>query len=133
MNSKLVRAMLKDIYSLFINFSRRSCIAMSKLNKSLFLIFVLGVFPVARAGSGIFVTCERKDNHPLQARMYHQRGGMVIHWASGMVNKLSIVNFENSIYKDQHGGTWVEQSNGLDKLILKRNNFSYNCSILVRF
>ena len=108
---------------------------MSKLNRALFVIltFVLGSSPHARAGNGIFVTCERKDSYPLQARIYHQRGGMVIHWASGMVNKLSIINFDNSIYKDQQGGTWIKQSNGLNKFILKRNYFSYNCSILDRF
>ena len=114
-------------------FSSLRSFPLSSIGILIVSIVAFGTTSIAKAGDGFFVNCERKDNYPLQARIYHQRGGMEIHWASGMVNRLSIVNFDNSIYKDQHGSAWSEQSTGLNKFMLKRNDFTYNCSILDRF
>ena len=95
--------------------------------------FILGVSLEVKAGDGVFVSCDRKNSYPLQARIYHQRGGMEIHWATGVVNKLAIVDFEKSVYKDQYGSSWSEVSAGFDAIKLKRNDYTYSCKILDRF
>ena len=95
--------------------------------------FILGVSLEVKAGDGVFVSCDRKNNYPLQARIYHQRGGKEIYWATGVVNKLAIVDFEKSVYKDQYGSTWSEVSAGFDAIKLKRNDYTYSCKILDRF
>ena len=95
--------------------------------------FILGVFLEVKAGDGVFVSCDRKNNYPLQARIYHQRGGMEIHWATGVVNKLAITDFEKSVYKDQYGSIWREVSGGLNDIKLKQGDYVYSCRILDRF
>ena len=95
--------------------------------------FILGVSLEVKAGDGVFVSCDRKNNYPLQARIYHQRGGMEIHWATGVVNKLAITDFEKSVYKDQYGSIWREASGGLNDIKLKQGDYVYSCRILDRF
>ena len=95
--------------------------------------FILGVSLEVKAGDGVFVSCDRKNNYPLQARIYHQRGGMEIHWATGVVNKLAITDFEKSVYKDQYGSIWREVSGGLNDIKLKQGDYVYSCRILDRF
>ena len=95
--------------------------------------FILGVSLEVKAGDGVFVSCDRKNSHPLQARIYHQRGGMEIHWATGVVNKLAITDFEKSVYKDQYGSIWREASGGLNAIKLKQGDYVYSCRILDRF
>ena len=119
--------MRQDIKDLLADMkkSRRVSLVISAL--------VLGIFPKAKAGDGVFVACERKNNFPLQARVYHQRGGMEIHWATGMINKLTIVDFEKSVYKDQYGSPWGKISAGLNAIKLKQGDYLYDCKILDRF
>ena len=95
--------------------------------------FILGVSLEVKAGDGVFVSCDRKNNYPLQARIYHQRGGMEIYWATGVVNKLAITDFEKSVYKDQYGSIWREASGGLNDIKLKQGDYVYSCRILDRF
>ena len=95
--------------------------------------FILGVSLQVKAGDGVFVSCDRKNSYPLQARIYHQRGGMEIHWATGVVNKLAITDFEKSVYKDQYGSIWREVSGGLNDIKLKQGDYVYSCRILDRF
>ena len=95
--------------------------------------FVLGVSLEVKAGDGVFVSCDRKNNYPLQARIYHQRGGIEIYWATGVVNKLAIADFEKSVYKDQNGLVWSEASVGLNDIKLKQGDYVYSCRILDRF
>ena len=95
--------------------------------------FILGVSLEVKAGDGVFVSCDRKNNYPLQARIYHQRGGMEIHWATGVVNKLAITDFKKSVYKDQYGSIWREASGGLNDIKLKHGDYVYSCRILDRF
>ncbi len=97
------------------------------------LFFVLGVFREVKAGDGVFVSCDRKNNYPLQARIYHQRGGKEIHWATGVVNKLAIVDFDKSVYEDQYGSIWSELSGGLNAIKLKQGDYVFSCRILDRF
>ena len=95
--------------------------------------FILGVSLEVKAGDGVFVSCDRKNNYPLQARIYHQRGGMEIHWATGVVNKLAIADFEKSVYKDQNGLVWSEASGGLNDIKLQQDDDVYSCRVLDRF
>ena len=95
--------------------------------------FILGVSLEVKAGDGVFVSCDRKNNYPLQARIYHQRGGMEIHWATGVVNKLAIADFEKSVYKDQNGLVWSEASGGLNHIKLQQDDDVYSCRVLDRF
>ena len=95
--------------------------------------FILGVSLEVKAGDGVFVSCDRKNNYPLQARIYHQRGGIEIHWATGVVNKLAITDFEKSVYKDQNGLVWSEASGGLNAIKLQQDDDVYSCRILDRF
>ena len=94
---------------------------------------ILGISPGARAGDGVLVSCEWENKYPLQARIYHQRGGKEIHWATGVVNKLAITDFEKSVYKDQYGSIWSEASGGLNAIKLKQDDYIYSCRILDRF
>ena len=109
--------------------------AMGKLFRTALLIsfLILGISQWAKAGDGVFVSCERKNNYPLQARIYHQRGGKEIHWATGVVNKLAIVDLEKSVYKDQYGSIWREASGGLNAINIKQGEYIYSCRILDRF
>lgn len=109
--------------------------AMDKSIRTALLIscLILGISPWAKAGDGVFVSCERKNNYPLQARIYHQRGGKVIYWATGLVNKLAIADFEKSVYKDQYGSIWSEASGGLNAIKLKQGDYVFSCRILDRF
>ena len=95
--------------------------------------FILGVSLEVKAGDGVFVSCDRKNSYPLQARIYHQRGGMEIHWATGVVNKLAIADFEKSVYKDQNGLVWSEASGGLNDIKLQQDDDVYSCRVLDRF
>ena len=108
---------------------------MHKLIRAFFVIsfFILGVSREVKAGAGVFVSCDRKNNYPLQARIYHQRGGKEIHWATGVVNKLDITDFEKSVYKDQYGMVWSEALVSLNAIKLKQGDHVYSCKILDRF
>ena len=108
---------------------------MHKLIRAFLVIsfFILGVSREVKAGAGVFVSCDRKNNYPLQARIYHQRGGKEIHWATGVVNKLDVADFEKSVYKDQYGMVWSEALVNLNAIKLKQGDHVYSCKILDRF